>query len=72
MEKLISTVIRFLFVIAFILLLVAGIDWVLRLFGYTFSWLAYQPGRLFELSAICAIFVCVLLLRQIRNQLRSK
>jgi len=62
---------RVLFFAALILMIVAVWDWVLRLFGYTLSWLPYQPGRLFEFAAIMLIFVIAVLLRQIRDVLRK-
>jgi len=58
--------------VAGLLMIVAAIDWILRLFGWTFEWLAYQPGRLFELAAILMVFVIAFLLRQIREALRNK
>lgn len=62
---------RLFFFAAFVLLVVAVWDWVLRLFGYTLSWLPYQPGRLFEFAAIMLIFVIAVLLRQIRDAVRK-
>lgn len=70
-DKLTSFLSRILFTVGFLLLIIAIIDWFLRLFGYTFSWLHYQPGRVFEFSAILMITVVVLLLRQIREQLKK-
>lgn len=67
-EKLMSFASRLFFAVALILLIIATLDWLLRLFGWTFSWLSYQPGRMFEFSAILMIFVMVLLLRQIRDR----
>jgi hypothetical protein len=63
---------RVFFFVAFILMVVAIWDWVLRLFGYTLPWLHYQPGRLFEFAAIMLIFVITVLLRQIRDAVRKK
>jgi hypothetical protein len=71
MEKLMSFVSRLFFIVAFIFLVMATLDWILRLFGWTFSWVSYQPGRMFEFSAILMIFVMVLLLRQIRDRISS-
>jgi len=62
---------RLFFSVALILLLIAIIDWFMRLFGWTFSWLSYQPGRVFEFSAILMIAVIVLLLRQIREAVKK-
>jgi len=63
---------RLLFFVAVVLFVVAVWDWVLRFFGYSLSWLPYEPGRLFEFAAIVMIFVIALLLRQIRDHLRAK
>jgi len=63
---------RLLFFVAFIMMVVAVWDWIIRLFGYTLSWLPYQPGRLLEFAAIMLIFVIAVLLRQIRDATRKK
>ena len=63
---------RLLFFVAALMFLIAIWDWVLRWFGYTLSWMPYAPGRLFELAGILMIFVIALLLRQIRDLLRTK
>ncbi|MDH3892444.1 MAG: hypothetical protein OEV49_15355 [candidate division Zixibacteria bacterium] len=63
---------RALFLIAAAMFVVAMLEWVLRWFGYTLTWLPYGPGRLLELAAMMAVFVIMLLLRQIRDILRSK
>ena len=69
-DKLTSILSRLFFLVALLLLIFAVVDWFLRLFGWTFSWLTYQPGRLFEFAAMLMICVVVLLLRQIRESLR--
>jgi len=71
LDKLTSLFQRLFFVVAAILVVLAGLDWVIGLFGWTFSWLPYQPGRLFEFAAILIIFVIAILLRQIRDSLRK-
>jgi hypothetical protein len=63
---------RLMFLIAAAMFVIAVWEWVLQWFGYTLTWLPYTPGRLFELAALMAIFVITLLLRQIRDTLRSK
>jgi hypothetical protein len=70
-DKLTSFFQRLFFVVAAILVLLAGLDWIIGLFGWTLSWLPYQPGRLFEFAAILIIFVIATLLRQIRDALRK-
>ena len=70
-EKLSSILSRLFFSVGLLLIIIAIIDWCLRLFDYTFSWLQYQPGRVIEFSAILMITVVVLLLRQIRDSLKK-
>jgi hypothetical protein len=70
-DKLTSFCQRLFFVVASILVVLAGLDWIIGIFGWTFSWLPYQPGRLFEFAAILVIFVIAILLRQIRDALRK-
>ena len=67
-----SIINRVLFLIAAVMFVVAMLEWVLQWFGYTFTWVPYSPGRLLELAAMLAVFVIMLLLRQIRDALRSK
>ena len=69
-DKLTSVLSRLFFIVALLLIGIAVVDWILRLFGWSFSWLTYQPGRLFEFAAMLMICVVVLLLRQIRESLR--
>jgi len=68
-DKLTSLASRLFFAVAFVLLVLATLEWILRIFGWTFTWLPYQPGRIFEFAAILVIFVMVMLLRQIREKL---
>ena len=58
---------RGLFGIAVALFVLAILDRVLRSMGWTLSFVTYDPGRLLELSALFAVFVMALLLRQIRD-----
>lgn len=71
LNQLTSIFLRLFFVVAAILVALAGLDWVLEIFGWTLDWLPYQPGRLFEFAAILIIFVIAILLRQIRDALRK-
>ncbi len=68
-DKLTSIFSRIFFAVALILFLVAILDKILNVFGWTWSWTPYGAARLFELSATFMIFVVVLLLRQIRERL---
>jgi len=67
-----SLISRLLFSVAAVLSVLAVWNWIIRWFGYYLTWVPYEPGRLFEFSAILVIFVIALLLRQIRDLLRQK
>ena len=71
-DKWTSIICRVFFVIAIAMLIIAIWDKFLRLFGWSLSFVPYQPGRLFELSGILIVFVLALLLRQIREKLVSQ
>jgi hypothetical protein len=66
-DKLSHYVCRGLFGISFVLVALAILDRVLGSFGWTLSFIDYDPGRLLEIAAILAVFVIALLLRQIRE-----
>jgi hypothetical protein len=72
LEKLYSLISRLFFVSAFVLLALAALERVANLMNLTFLRGTYTAGRLLEFSAILAIFVVVLLLRQIRELLKKK
>lgn len=63
---------RVLFVGALALFALACAEFVLNLFSYTILSGAYTTGRLLEISVILLAFVISLLLRQIRDALRTK
>jgi hypothetical protein len=67
-----SVLCRMFFAVAFILLIMAVWDRFIRMFGWTISWIGYEPGRMLEFAAILMIFVIALLLRQIREGLKNK
>jgi hypothetical protein len=68
-DRLTSILSRAFFTVAFILLLIAVSDKILNIFGWSWTWMHYGAGKLFEFSAMLMIFVVVLLLRQIRERL---
>ena len=70
-DKMSSTICRLFFAVGLFLLILALWDGFLRLFGWTISWL-YGPGRVLEFAAMLITFVIAILLRQIREQLKSK
>ncbi len=70
--KALSLLNRVLFVAAGILFAVAVVERVANLAGYTLVGGAYSPGRLIEFAAIMVLFVVALVLREIRDQGRSR
>jgi hypothetical protein len=63
---------RLFFVGAFVLLALAILERIVNAFGYTLILGSFRPGRLIEFSAILLLFVTVLILRQVRDQLKSR
>jgi hypothetical protein len=72
LDKLIGSVGRPLFLIALVLLGIAGAERIANVAGYTITRNALTAGRLLEISAVLATFVIAILLRQIRDELRSR
>jgi hypothetical protein len=70
MEKILSSVMRLLFVIAFGILVLAVSEIVANVFGYTIMRGGYTGGRLLEFATVFMVCVITLLLRQIRDQLK--
>lgn len=70
MEKWMSFLSRLFFVVALLFILVAVVDWCMRLFGWSLSFVQYQPGRMLEFAAMLMVFVAVMLLRQIRDNMK--
>lgn len=71
-EKVTSVFSRVLFFSALALLTIASVEGVANFWGYTFLRQAsYTAGRFFELAAIFLIPVIVILLREIREELRK-
>ena len=71
-DKLNSIASRVFFGGGFVLLGLAFLEGIVNAFGYTILRNAYAPGRLLEFGAIALMFVVVLLLRQIREDLRKE
>ena len=71
-NQLISLLCRLFFVVALALFVIAFCDRILLVFGWKLNILAYQPGRLLEISALLMIFVIAILLRQIRDKMLNK
>ena len=74
MEKVLSSTMRVLFVIAFGLLVIAVAEVLANALGYTITRVIYgdyTAGRLLEFAAMLLVFVVTLLLRQIRDQLKG-
>ena len=63
---------RTVFFIATATILLAFAEGFAQLFGQSIISRLYSPGRLLELAATLLVFVIVQLLRQIRDELRSR
>lgn len=63
---------RLMYSVSLLLILLAFIEKIMKTFGYTLSFINYEPGRLLYMGAVFAIFTSLMLLRQIRNQLTEK
>ena len=63
---------RVLFFGALLLLGVSVLEKLVNFTGYTLFRAYYTPGRLLEFAAILLLFVVAMLLRTIRDELRSK
>lgn len=72
MENLSSLASRAIFALAFFVVALAILERVAYVFGYTLLRGAMTGGRLLEIAGILMVFVVALLLRQIRDQLRSQ
>ena len=70
-DKLTSIFSRIFFAVALILLGIAVLQRIVRLFDPDAMWFGYDPGRLFEFSGIFLLFVLTLILRQIRELLKK-
>ena len=71
LNTLISAVSRIFLLGASLLLLVAIVERVVNLFGYTILRNAYSGGRVLEFAAVLLIFVIALTLGQMRDQLKK-
>lgn len=68
----VSSVASRVFTAAAVILFVAGVvEWILARLGVSL-WLGYMPNRFLELAAYSLVPVTVLLLRQIRQDLRKE
>jgi len=63
---------RVMYSLSLLLILLAFIEKLMKTFGYTLSFISYEPGRLLYMGAVFAIFTSLMLIRQIRNQLTEK
>jgi hypothetical protein len=72
LDRLESLASRIFFAGAFVLLAIAVLERLANWGGYTILRGAYDPGRLMEFAAVALLFVITVLLRQIRQQLRTR
>jgi len=62
---------RALFIVASAIITVAFLELIASYFGSSITGMMYQSGRLLELAAALLVFVIAVLLRQIRDELRT-
>lgn len=62
---------RTLFIIASVAIAVAFLEWLGDFVGFSLIGEMYTAGRLLELAAALLVFVVAVLLRQIRDELRT-
>ena len=62
---------RTLFIIASVAIAVAFLEWIGDFVGFSLIGEIYTAGRLVELAAALLVFVVAVLLRQIRDELRT-
>ena len=62
---------RIVFIIASLGIVVGFLEWIGGFVGFSVTGGMYTAGRLLELSAALLVFVIAVLLRQIRDELRS-
>ena len=70
-EVLLNNLARLVFFGASAAIALAFVEGIVQLFGTSLIGNTYAPGRLLELAATLLVFVAVLLLRQIREELRT-
>ena len=62
---------RTLFIMASVAIAVAFLEWIGDFVGFSLIGDVYTAGRLVELAAALLVFVVAVLLRQIRDELRT-
>ncbi len=62
---------RTLFIIAAAAIAVGFLERVAEYFGFNIIGQMYEPGRLLELAATLLVFIIAVLLRQVRDELRT-
>ena len=63
--------VRVFFWIAFVLLGLAVLEFIVRTFGYTIL-RGWEPGRLLDYAIVLLTFVVAILLRQIRDRIATR
>ena len=72
LQRVMSLVSRVFFVASFALLALAVLERLVNVFGYTFlGSTGYFASRLLEFAVILLVFVIAMLLRQIRDELKT-
>lgn len=63
---------RLTFIAATLAIFLSVLEWFAQMLNMSLVGYMYSPGRMFELTSTLLIFASVLLLREIRNELRRK
>jgi len=71
-DKTLTLAYRGCFMAALLLLAIGCWDWIIRLFGWTLSWVPYTPGKVIQGATMLMIFVIALLLRQLRQEVKKR
>jgi len=72
LQKLISITSRIFFVGAFVLLVLAVIEWVANVTGYTIVGLRTSTVHLLDAAVVLLVFVIAMQLREMKEALKSK
>lgn len=72
LQKLISITSRIFFVGAFVLLVLAVIEWVANVTGYTIVGLRTSTVHLLDAAVVLLVFVIAMQLREMKEELKSR
>ena len=70
-QTLLNYAARLFFVGASVVIVLAFMEWIAQFLRFSLISYMYKPGRLLELAATLLVFVIVVLLHEIRDELRK-